>query len=124
MPEMAAARSRDTEERNTMWRAIGSLSVVAVCAALAVACHGSPGPVATSTRPAPADQSKIFFPTPVDTYGLNLPQVDRDRLAELHALRQIDPCGLVDRQALAADNRRDFSYTYSAVHQIEVGGVG
>jgi hypothetical protein len=124
MSETVKVRSRDTEERTIMLRASGSLSALTACAALAVACHGSPAPQATSTRPAPADQSKVFFPATVETYGLNLPQSDRDHLAELHALRQIDPCGLVDQQILAADNRRDFSYTYSAVHEIEVGGVG
>ncbi|MEV0671286.1 hypothetical protein [Mycobacterium sp. NPDC050441] len=58
----------------------------------------------------------------MDTYGLNPAQVDRDHLAELHALRQIDPCGFVDQQTLATSGHPDFSYTYTAVPSIESSG--
>ncbi|MGA5541307.1 hypothetical protein ACPCIR_05590 [Mycobacterium sp. NPDC051198] len=70
----------------------------------------------------PPDQSKVFFPGTVQTYGLDLTPTDRDHLAELYALRQIDPCGFVDRKALEDNDHKDFSYTYTAVPWIETGG--
>ena len=83
------------------------LVAVPVLVALLAACHPAPGnPTSTTaatpassgsvsttatTPPARPDQSAVFFPPSVDDYGLDLTQVDRDHLAELHALRQIDP---------------------------------
>ncbi|OHU93326.1 hypothetical protein [Mycobacterium talmoniae] len=101
-----------------MLRAIGCAAALLVCGLVTAACH-TPPPDTTSVQPAPPDQSTVFFPTTLDTYGLNLTQVDRDHLAELYALRQIDPCGFVDPQILTANNHKDFSYTYSAVSEIE-----
>ncbi|PQM44693.1 hypothetical protein C1Y40_05152 [Mycobacterium talmoniae] len=104
-----------------MLRAIGCAAALLMCGVLAVACHTPSPPAAntTSVQPAPPDQSTVFFPTTLDTYGLNLTQVDRNHLSELYALRQIDPCGFVDPQILTANNHKDFSYTYSAVSEIE-----
>lgn len=82
----------------------------------------TPSSTDTSAGPARPDQSGVFFPADLDTYGLNPGQVDRDHLAELHALRQIDPCGFVDQQTLAASGNPDFSYTYTAVSSVESGG--
>ncbi|MGW4099115.1 hypothetical protein [Mycobacterium sp. NPDC004974] len=73
--------------------------------------------------PAQPDQSKVFFPGTVQTYGLDLTPTDQDHLAELYALRQIDPCGFVDRKALEDNGHKDFSYTYTAAHAIAVEGV-
>ncbi|MGV0780470.1 hypothetical protein [Mycolicibacterium sp. XJ775] len=71
----------------------------------------------------PPAQSKVFFPETVETYGLDLTQTDKDHLAQLYALRQIDPCGFVDSKALEVNGHKDFSYTYTAAHAIAVEGV-
>jgi hypothetical protein len=92
------------------------VAALAVCCLLS-ACHGAHGPAG------PPDQSSTFFPGSVDTYGLTLAAVDRDHLAELDALRRIDPCGFVDRETLAAHGHTDFSYTYSAVNEIPSEGA-
>ncbi|WP_166904746.1 hypothetical protein [Mycobacterium sp. DL440] len=111
-----------------MFRAIVCASAVLVIGVSATACDTktitSQMPSSTDVSPGttPPDQSAVFFPTTVDTYGLNPTQVDRDHLAELHALRQIDPCGFVDQQTLAANGHPDFSYTYTAIPSIESGG--
>lgn len=76
---------------------------------------------ATTSVPAVPDQSKLFFPGAVGAYGLDVSQTDRDHLIELHALRQIDPCGFVDQKTLAANGHGDFSYTYTATHTIGEG---
>lgn len=76
---------------------------------------------ATTSVPAVPDQSKLFFPGAVGAYGLDVSQTDRDHLIELHALRQIDPCGFVDQKTLAANGHGDFSYTYTATYTIGEG---
>ncbi|WP_088412970.1 hypothetical protein [Mycobacteroides saopaulense] len=113
-----------------MSRLIGCLSAVVVCVTLAACDEHAPAPAGTSseasstTAPVPKpDQSKIFFPGVLDTYGLDLSATDRDRLAELYALRQIDPCGFVDKPALLAEGRKDFSYSYSAIRSIGNGSA-
>jgi hypothetical protein len=118
-----------------MLRALRCASVLLVCGVLTVACHGAPhAPSATGTSPASPvkpDQSKVFFPATVDTYGLTLAQTDRDHLAELYALRQIDPCGFVDQQTPgfvdrpppALHSHKDYSYTY-ADGAIDLGPIG
>lgn len=80
------------------------------------AASASPSKPAASTP----DQSATFFPPTVETYGLD----GHDRFAELYALRQIDPCGFVDSDVLTTGGHADFSYTYSAVHEILTEGVG
>lgn len=111
-----------------MLRAIVCASAVVAIGVSLAACdtktHTSQTQSSTdaSTDPVRPDQSGAFFPATVDTYGLDLPQVDRDRLAELHALRQIDPCGFVDQQSLAANGHPDVSYTYTSVPSIESSG--
>ncbi|OBK64855.1 hypothetical protein [Mycolicibacterium fortuitum] len=111
-----------------MLRAIVCTSAVVAISGSLTACDTqavtSPthSPVVTSAGPTSPDQAAVFFPTPLDTYGLNVAQVDRDRLAELHALRQIDPCGFIAPQALAANGHPDFSYAHTAVPWIETGG--
>lgn len=93
---------------------------VTACDTTAVTSQTQPStPAAASSRP---DQAGVYFPATVDTHGLNPAPVDRDHLAELHALRQIDPCGFVDQHALAANGHPDFSYTYTSVPWIEPGG--
>lgn len=111
-----------------MLRAIVCASAVLVIGVSLAACDTqsltsqTPSSTDTSVDSPQSDQSAVFFPATVDTYGLNLSQVDRDHLAELHALRQIDPCGFVDQQTLAANGHPDFSYTYTAVPSIESSG--
>ena len=68
------------------------------------------------------DQAGVFFPAEVDTYGLNPAQLDRDYLAELHALRQIDPCGFIDQQTLTTSGHPDSSLAYRGALSIESGG--
>src|SRR4051812_19237393 len=116
-----------------MLRTARRLSVLLVCGALTVACHGAPhNPSATGTSsagPAKPDQSRVFFPATVDGYGLTLTQTDRDHLAELYALRQIDPCGFVDQQTPgfvdrvppALQGHKDYSYNYTAITGIFLG---
>ena len=72
----------------------------------------------TTSKKAAADQSETFFPSTVEFYGLDHTDTDREHLRELHALRQIDPCGLVDEEALTAEGRGDFSYTPTPLHTI------
>ncbi|MGV0737536.1 hypothetical protein ABQF35_11080 [Mycobacterium syngnathidarum] len=130
MPKSATAiaTSRIHETGNQMLRAIVCTSAVLVIVASVTACDTktpssqTPSSADASTGPTRPDQSGAFFPATVDTYGLNLAQVDRDHLAELHALRQIDPCGFVDQQTLAANGHPDFSYTYTGVPSIESSG--
>ncbi|OBJ38328.1 hypothetical protein A5630_30140 [Mycolicibacterium mucogenicum] len=87
-----------------------------ICGLVTAACQ-------TPEKPAPPNQSGVFFPATVDTYGLAHSQTDRDHLAELYALRQIDPCGFVDQKTVADNGHKNFSYTYTAVHEISDGGV-
>ncbi len=103
-----------------MWRKTSSTWAAMLCIALVAACTPQPTPAPTSDTPRPGHAS-VFFPTTVDTYRLALPPAERDRLAELYALRQIDPCGLVDQKTLAANGYRDYSYTYRANSWIEPG---
>lgn len=109
-----------------MMRVIGCVSGLLVCVTAASGCSAGSGTSesvsATSSGPAKLDQSSSFFPAAVDTYGLDLDKSDRDRLRELHALRQIDPCGFVNRKLLADNSYRDFTYTYSTVVAIDSGG--
>lgn len=100
-----------------MLRAIVCTSVVLAFGVSVTAC----GP--RTEAPVRPDQSKVFFPGTVATYGLDLTPIDRDHLAELYALRQIDPCGFVDRKSLEGNGHKDFSYTYTAAHAIAVEGV-
>lgn len=118
---------------SALW-ALRRVSVLLVCGLLTVACHGAPhAPSATGTGsagPAKHEQSRIFFPPTVDTYDLTLTQTDRDHLAELHALRQIDACGFVEQENFgdrtpppALHSHKDYSYTYT-VGWIDVGPIG
>lgn len=124
----AIATSGIHETGHQMLRAIVYASAILVIGASVTACDTktpasqTPSSTDVSTGPARPDQSAVFFPTPVDTYGLNPTQVDRDHLAELHALRQIDPCGFIDQQTLAANGHPDFNYTYTAAPSIETTG--
>lgn len=108
-----------------MLREIGAL---AACVTVMAACHGAPRAPSTQPttpdQPGRPDQATVFFPATVDTYGLDLGRTDREHLAELHALRQIDPCGFVDGQTLAAGGHHDFGYTYAAVEQVAGYGFG
>lgn len=105
---------------------IGWAVVALVCAVLLVACQRSPttAPAADdpSTGRAGPDQSAVFFPGVVDSYGLDVTQADRDHLADLYARRQIDPCGFVDRNPAALRGHKDYSYTHTAVRELLVDG--
>ncbi len=92
------------------------VAALLVCVVVTAACQ-------TPEKPTPPNQSGIFFPATVATYGLALSQTDRDHLAELYALRQIDPCGFVDQKILTANGHKDFSYSYTSVHEISDGAV-
>lgn len=110
-----------------MLRAIVCTSTVLAIGLSVTACDTTattPQAQPSADAPAPSrpDQSGVYFPATVDTYGLNPAPVDREHLAELHALRQIDPCGFVDQHALAATGHPDFSYTHTSVPWIEPGG--
>ncbi|OBC01976.1 hypothetical protein A5784_16340 [Mycobacterium sp. 852013-50091_SCH5140682] len=111
-----------------MLRAIVCTSVLVAIGVPITACDSqaltsqTPSSTDTSVGVAQPDQAGVFFPAAVDTYGLTPPQLDRDHLAELHALRQIDPCGFVDQKTLAASGHPDFSYTYTAAPSIESSG--
>ncbi len=96
--------------------ALRRVAALLACGLVAAACQ-------TPEKPVPPNQSSVFFPATVDTYGLALSQIDRDHLAELYALRRIDPCGFVDKKTVTANGHKDFSYTYTAVHEISDGGV-
>lgn len=110
-----------------MLRVSGLAASLLAYGVLSAACGVWPvtptAPGVDSTDPAKPDQSTIFFPEAVDTYGVKLIHADRDHLAELYALRQINPCGFVDEQILSAHNHRDYSYSYTAVHKILTTGV-
>lgn len=112
----ALCRQESSKYRSAMPRAMHRAAMLLVCGLLAAACQ-------TPERSAPPDQSGVFFPATVDTDGLALSQTDRDHLAELYALRRIDPCGFVDQKTVVANGHKDFSYTYTAVHEISDGGV-
>lgn len=99
-----------------MSRAMRRAAALLACGFLAAACQ-------TSDKPEPPNQSSVYFPAAVAQYGFALSQTDRDHLAELYALRQIDPCGFVDRKSLGARGHDDFTYTYTAVHEIGDDGV-
>lgn len=94
----------------------------AIAWALALSVATTACDTQTDAPPRP-DQAKVFFPGTVQTYGLDLTPTDRNHLAELYALRQIDPCGFVDRKTLEDDGHKDFSYTYTAAHAIAVEGA-
>lgn len=98
-----------------MLRAMMCTSVLLAFGLSVTAC----GP--RTAAPVQPDQSKVFFPGTVETYGLDLTPTDRDHLAERYALRQIDPCGFVDQKTLEGNGHKDFSYTYSSVSWIETG---
>lgn len=95
--------------------------VVAGCDHTSAPKVDEPPTAATSLAPEVPDRSKVFFPGAVDTYGLNVSPTDRDHLIELHALRQIDPCGFVDQKTLATNGHGDYSYTYTATRVIGEG---
>ncbi|MCV7191724.1 hypothetical protein [Mycolicibacterium brumae] len=101
------------------------LSATLLCVALITGCQNSPVSDAEPTTKAPtavADQSAVFFPGDLADYGMTLTRTDRDHLAELYALRQIDPCGFLDGQTLSG--HPDFSRTYGSATAVEPGGVG
>lgn len=116
-----------------MAKASKRVSALLICGLLTAACHEGPrAPSATVTSSAAKpDQSAGFFPATVDTYGLAVTQTDRDHLAELYALRQIDPCGFVQRQtpgfvdgpAPALHGRTDYSFGYSAEGGVSIGPI-
>lgn len=96
--------------------ALSRSAALLVCGFVVAACQAP-------EKSGPPNQSGVFFPATVDTYGLALSQTDRDHLAELYALRQIDPCGFVDPKTVADNGHKDFSYTYTAAHEISDGGT-
>ena len=106
--------AKSSKACNAMGRAMHRATLLLICGFLAAACQ-APG------MPVPPDRSGVFFPPAVDSYGHS--QTDRDRLAELYALRRVDPCGFVDEKTLVANGHKDFSYTYTAVHEISDGAV-
>ncbi|MFD6199386.1 hypothetical protein ACFWE3_22055 [Mycobacteriaceae bacterium NPDC060252] len=95
--------------------------VVAGCDQTSAPKVDEPPTAATTSAPETPDQSKVFFPGAVDTYGVNVSPTDRDHLIELHALRQIDPCGFVDQKTLTTNGHGDYSYTYTATRVIGEG---
>ena len=114
-----------------MLRATVSVAVMLALGPL-TGCHPTPAPqkpspasssprAVASPDPAPPDQSTVFFPGDIDTYGLDLTGTDHDHLAELYALRHIDTCGFVPNTSLAAGGHPDFSYRYTAKPWIETG---
>lgn len=60
-------------------------------------CSRSVDAVPRAVSPDPA----FFFAGPVPTYGQSVSPTQLDRLAYLRALRRVDPCDLLTRQALA-----------------------
>lgn len=99
-----------------MSRRNGWLGVPLGCVLALAACHPAPA--------ARGDQSTRFFPATVGTYGLDLTQTDRDHLAELYALRQINPCGFVDRRPAALRDHGDYTYADTADQSVEPGFRG
>ncbi len=112
------------------------VATLAVCAVLATGACGthdnhesappsaadSQAPASTAT-PASGGQAAVFFPGTVDTFGLTAGQADRDHLAELAALRRIDPCGFVNPNTLSANSRADASYAPSAARAVVATGL-
>lgn len=99
-----------------MPRATRRAAALLACGVLATACQ-------TPDKPERPNQSSAYFPAAVDTYGFALSQTDRDHLTELYALRRVDPCGFIDPKTLASKGHEDFSYTYTAVHEINDDSV-
>lgn len=101
-------------------RVLRGIAVAAVVVMLA-ACQPSSGTPAETTPASAAapDQSAVFFPGPADSYGVTVDQTDREHLAQLYALRQIDPCGFVAAEAFPDRTQPalhgDYSYTYNSV---------
>ncbi|HOW95119.1 MAG TPA: hypothetical protein PLF91_11580, partial [Mycolicibacterium fallax] len=97
-------------------RVLRGIAVAAVVVMLA-ACQPSSGTPAETTPASAAapDQSAVFFPGPADSYGVTVDQTDREHLAQLYALRQIDPCGFVAAEAFPDRTQPalhgDYSYT-------------
>lgn len=92
-----------------------TLSALLLCAALLTGCQN---PAVTAAP----DPSAVFFPGHLADYGMTLTPTDRDNLAELYALRRIDPCGFLDGQALPG--HPDFSYTYGSSKRAAPTSVG
>lgn len=75
--------------------AVTILLAIALLAGCSRAIDGTPAMTSRDVDPA------YFFDGAVDTYGHALGAVDVTALAYLRALRRVDPCGLVTREALA-----------------------
>jgi hypothetical protein len=76
--------------------------LVAVLLAITLALSGCSRGIEGSAAMGPRDVDPgYFFAGEAPTYGQDVDVVDRTALAYLRAMRRIDPCGLVTRDALA-----------------------